>query len=371
MYKSHSRQHIYTFVIGKKCTTALSATLVGIAVLTASLGLAGEAPELYKSMYGACHRFFLGSESIQERIATVGMPEPDIGTIMQTASPMLYAPSDKSEKVPVKPDAPEPESEHSGKLPAANVPAEKAIVSENMEFKNETDYTFDLHQMSTAQTAYSATGNEPRVLIVHTHACETYSDNNGRGIGKAGTYRSTDNSLNMVRVGKKIADNLRSSGINVIHDTTQCDYPSYNNAYKNSLEVISGYLNKYPSIRFVFDIHRDAITNSSNAPIKLTYDTGKEKAAQIMIVCGTDAMGLYHPNWRDNLTLASKIQLCLEKDYPGIARPVNVRRERFNMHTTRGSLIFEIGTHGNTLDEALASADILSEALEKVLTNKV
>ena len=86
-----------------------------------------------------------------------------------------------------------------------------------------------------------------------------------------------------------------------------------------------------------------------------------------MIVSGSDQLGLPNPHWEENLSLALKIQKSLDDKYPGLMRPVNLRTERFNMHMTYGSLIFEIGTHGNTLDEALASIKYLADGIEEVL----
>ena len=152
-----------------------------------------------------------------------------------------------------------------------------------------------------------------------------------------------------------------------MHDKTLCDYPAYNNSYVKSLEVIENYLLKYPSIEFVFDIHRDAIADEEGNPTKLTCKISNEVVAQAMIVCGTDAMGLENPNWQENLILALKIQKNLEQKYPGFMRPINLRKERFNMHKTKGSLLFEVGTHGNTIEEAQKAARYLAEGIAKVI----
>ncbi|MBQ4527999.1 MAG: stage II sporulation protein P [Clostridia bacterium] len=247
---------------------------------------------------------------------------------------------------------------------------EKKIISQNLMLTNATDYTVDIQKMALSDVNYDATGDNPKVLIIHTHGCETYSNEVGTGLGINGSYRTTDTSANMIAIGEILAAKLSERGINVIHDKTMCDYPSYNESYRNSLALIDGYLNKYPDIEFVFDIHRDAIESNTGVPIKLTYEYDNEVSAQVMIVCGTDALGLEHANWRDNLTLASKIQLYMEKNYPGIMRPINLREERFNMHKTKGSLIFEIGTHANTLDEAKKSAVYIADGIAKVLNSK-
>lgn len=248
--------------------------------------------------------------------------------------------------------------------------ASKSIPSKNLEIKNETAYSIDAASLEKTQRFYDVSGEKPKILIIHTHASETYSNNKGKGLGEKGSYRTTDTSKNMVSIGERMAEIFEENGISVIHDKTLCDYPSYNSSYVKSLGVIGWYLERYPEIEFVFDIHRDAIEDSTGVPAKLICQISKKDVAQAMIVCGTDAMGLSNPFWKDNLILALKIQKNLEEMYPGFMRPLNLRKERFNMHKTKGSLLFEIGTHGNTHIEALRSVEYLTEGIIKTLKNK-
>ena len=275
--------------------------------------------------------------------------------IMSQAS-VFFTDYDKSESIARR------ESIQAMPLSAKEV-KEKNISSENMEIKNETSYTINKDELLNTPKSYRAKGEQPKVLIVHTHACETYSDKNGAGLGDGGSYRTLDTEKNMVKIGKVIADVFKAAGVNVIHDNTLCDYPAYNSSYVKSLGVIEWYLERYPEIEFVFDIHRDAIEDENGIPSKLTANINNKKCAQVMIVCGTDASGLYNPHWQENLTLALKIQKNLETMYPGLMRPVNVRKERFNMHKTKGSLLFEVGTHGNTLEEAIYAAESLANGI--------
>ena len=101
--------------------------------------------------------------------------------------------------------------------------------------------------------------------------------------------------------------------------------------------------------------------------MKFTADIGGEKVSQVMLVCGSDGLGLENPDWQYNLSFALKIQNYLNGKYPGLMRPVNLRKERFNLHKTKGSLIFEFGTHGNTMDEALGAVKYIAEGIDAVL----
>ena len=57
----------------------------------------------------------------------------------------------------------------------------------------------------------------------------------------------------------------------------------------------------------------------------------------------------------------------MNKNYPNLARPINLRTERFNTHLTNNSVIFEIGSNGNTLTEAINGAKCAAQAVADVL----
>lgn len=243
---------------------------------------------------------------------------------------------------------------------------ESQVVSKNLQIKNETDYKIDTQSLLSEKPSFKKTDGQPLVLIMHTHSSESY-ESNGE-YETSDTDRTQDANYNVIRVGDKLAEMLENKGISVIHDKTVHDYPSYTHSYKKSLETIERNLKEHPSIQIVFDVHRDALGDSENK-VKFTADINGETAAQAMLVCGTNSMGLWFDNWEDNLRFAMQIQDRLERCYPGLARPVNIRRERFNLHATRGSVLIEVGTNGNTLDEALCCAKYLGDTIADVIND--
>lgn len=295
--------------------------------------------------------------------------KPEIEDILRVSSPLFSSDSPRDMQSEKEKSTENKNSKEAKENTKGKAVSEKSITSKSLEITNATSFFVDPKSLCETSTSYKAIENGSKVLIVHTHGCETYSDKNNNALGEGGSYRTTDKGKNVTSVGKVLADELGSRGISVIYDDTLCDYPSYNSSYKNSMQLIEKYKKEHPDIRFVFDIHRDAISDSNGDPVKLTAKVGNEVCAQAMIVCGTDASGLYHPNWRENLILGLKIQKKLEEKYPGLARPLNLREERFNMHETAGSLIFEIGTHGNTLEEAKKTAAFLADAVCEVICN--
>ncbi len=209
---------------------------------------------------------------------------------------------------------------------------------------------------------------EPLVLIVHTHTSEAYTPEAGWEYTPTDAYRTSDANYNVVRVGEALAQELEQCGIGVIHDTTVNDNPEYQGAYERSFDCIQAQLAAHPSIQIVLDIHRDALEDSEgNALPKLTQIEGAD-CAQLMLVVGTDEGGLYHPNWKENLSFALKLQALLNRTTPTLCRDISLRKERFNQQFTPCSLLVEVGATGNTLAQALPSARYLARALAQLIS---
>lgn len=207
----------------------------------------------------------------------------------------------------------------------------------------------------------------PQILIMHTHGTEAYTMADGDNYTPSDTARTTDEHYNMIRVGEEMKAVFESLGLSVIHDTNLYDYPSYTGSYARSLEGIQSYLEQYPTISVVLDVHRDALIDADGNVYKLT-DTLEdgETIAQVMLVVGTNDGGLDHPDWEENLTVAAHIQATMLALDPGFPRKLNLRSQRFNQHMRVGSLLVEVGTSGNTLQEALGGARAFARAAGKV-----
>jgi len=223
-------------------------------------------------------------------------------------------------------------------------------------------YRPDLAALLTRQTDIDLSGSEPAVLIIHTHTTEAYTPTEGTRYDQTSPYRTLDARCNMIRVGEALAQSLENAGIGVIHDKAFHDYPSYNGSYDHAAQSLQSILEQNPSIKLVLDLHRDAAdTDYGQLATYCTVD-GKT-SAQLMLIVGTDAGGLNHPGWQENLSLALKLQVILEKNTPGICRELNLTYQRYNQHLSPGALLIEVGAAGNTLEEALVAGEVLAEAL--------
>ncbi len=224
----------------------------------------------------------------------------------------------------------------------------------------------DLAALLAAPLDLDFSGAEPRVLIIHTHATESYAQSPGWEYEPDSLARTLDPAYNMIRVGDELAAMLEAAGIPVLHDRGLNDYPSYNNSYTRTLEVIEDYLARYPTIQAVLDIHRDAFEDSGGDLGGTAVDIGGVSTARLMLVVGSDEGVLEHPDWERNLSLALKLQVLLERDYPGITRAITLTPNRYNQHATHGSLIVEVGAAGDTLPEALQAIRCFAGAFVKI-----
>lgn len=215
--------------------------------------------------------------------------------------------------------------------------------------------------------AIDPASEDPQVLIMHTHATETYELADNGWYDPDFTCRSTDTAVNMVAVGARIAAQLNAAGIVTLQDATLHDYPSYNGSYAKSNETVRRYLAEYPSIKVVLDVHRDAIEQPDGTRVKPLAEIDGKACAQVMIICGADKNGNL-PNFRENLRFAAAWQAVMERRSPGLTRPVLFDYRYYNQDLTTGSLLIEVGGHANTLEEALNAGDLVGAALAELFT---
>ena len=203
--------------------------------------------------------------------------------------------------------------------------------------------------------------DECKVLIYHTHTSESYA-----GVQNySDSYRTEDNNSNVVKVGKTLKEELNKYGIFARHDTTTHDYPSYNGAYKSSLKTVESILKK-ENYDIIIDVHRDAL--ASNSQYRPTAEINGETCAKLMFVIGTNAAGLKHDNWIENLKFAIAVQQRAEEMYPGLFRDLHLSTSRYNQHTSNKSIILEVGATGNTIDEACLAMKYLASVLNAMKT---
>ena len=335
---------------------------VSLALLSAELGLEEQGDGLSR-----WDRMVLAQSSLLGGVLSSPEPKQSAPPPSEPGDLLELDPPGEDEE-PSSSPAPDPQTPE-GIIPKTMVAGSSAkyITSGNVSIYNHTDYTVDIPALLENAPRLSAAGGGPKVLIYHSHATESYTMAGTDVYEPSGDHRTLDTTQNMVRVGEEMKAVFEAAGIGVVHDTTLYDYPSYNDAYNRSVQGVAENLKKYPSIVLVLDVHRDALVGSEGEVYKLVSEEAGQKVAQVMMVLGTDAGGAEHPRWKDNLAFALKLQKNLVKGYASLARPTVLRKARYNQQLCPGSVLVEVGGHGNTLSEAIAGGRLWADNVARTL----
>lgn len=303
------------------------------------------------------------------RLASAGFFQP-VGQLLENpkvASFLVYLQTGRVVRLEAEAAGIEPEATAQTDAPevlrtSGTLPAFSAEDADMISIKSSSSYDPDIAELLTQPLDFDLSGEEPTVLILHTHTSESYTPTSGQDYEETSEYRTLDQQYNMLRIGDLVAQVLEDAGISVLHDREFHDYPSYNGSYSDAAESTASYLSQYPSIRLVLDLHRDAADTDYGQMVTQCTVDGQD-SAQLMLVVGTGSGGLSHPNWEENLSLALKLHVVLERQNPGICRNLVLTYSRYNQHLSPGALLVEVGAAGNTLDEALVAANALAEGI--------
>ncbi len=360
----------------------LTTVTVWVLSLTADMGAAAETFHTLAespAFVSAALRAELGNLPEEEETGLTGWQKLVLGQ-----SPTLSAGVGKGETGEAVQESPQPtgepdDPEDPEEVPEVTVAPEDIVgrtllptsgegydSAQGVYIENRPGLALDVAALAQTQLTLTLPEEGPQVLIVHTHGSEAYTPDGTDTYVATGECRTTDTEKSVVRVGDEIAKVLTEMGLTVVHDTALYDYPEYNGAYDRSLAAVENWLAQYPTIQVVLDVHRDALIGSDGTVYKPITTINGEKCAQVMLVMGSNA--LYdHPNWLENLALAVQVQKEMNTLWPTLARPIGLRENRYNQQTAPGAMLVEVGSHGNTLQEALAAARMFARALGAVL----
>ena len=240
--------------------------------------------------------------------------------------------------------------------------------------QNETGLTPDLSALlsrpikSDSGVEYMSQNNSPKVLILHTHGTEAYSKDGAVSYRDEGgeLARSNDPTESVVALGVLLAEKLNRLGIPTVHSSVLHDKEQYRNAYERAEETIVKYMERYPTIELVIDLHRDSVIKSTGELVRPVTLSDGQAAAQVMCVVGSDWNGEENPNWERNLALSLKLREQLNQACPKLCRPSYLKGSTYNQELAPYSLLLEIGSAGNSLQEAIRSTYLVAEALKEI-----
>ncbi|MCD8145615.1 MAG: stage II sporulation protein P [Oscillospiraceae bacterium] len=343
----------------------LAAQLGDIATDAVSAALTDSSPLLAASTIEEAEETAMTEEGLAE-VALLEAPAESEATATESTETEVSAEVTESEAEVVQVVA-----EENPEKTITTASGSSAVSLDGIYLNNSAGADVDLESVAALGQCFtlSDAGEGPQILIMHTHGTEAYTMDGEDIYTASDSYRTTDSNYNTLRVGQEIADTLEALGYSVIHDTSLYDYPSYTGSYSRAREGIQSYLEQYPTISLVLDVHRDALIDDDGTAYKVVTSIDGEKTAQVMLVIGTNLGGLEHPNWTQNLSFGLEVQQALLSIDSTLPRPINLRSSRFNQDLTAGSLLVEVGSCGNTLQEALRGARLFAQALAEALEN--
>ena len=314
---------------------------------------------------------FLETGMLPQKQSASGQPAPFPSAPQQTEASVSASTQPVAETQSAASTQPPETAQPSESVPSTSEPARPSMSAstpfteaeaEAIRFRGNCTYQVDKTELLLRPLRWKQSSG-PKLLILHSHSCESYTQTEGHTYVPDANYRTLDLSNSVVAVGDALTEALGALGVEVIHDRTYNDYPDYNRSYAVAREKIQTYLEQYPSITMVIDLHRDAL----DKPVREKVAWEGQTLAPLMLVVGTDEGGLSHPHWEDNLSCALKLQALGNRELPGLFKNLSFRRERFNEDLTPGSLIVEVGSTENTLPEALASMPYLARWVAELL----
>lgn len=307
------------------------------------------------------------------RMREVTLREQSLVTSAPSEIPALHLPTPRPTAEPpseTPPPTPEPTPAEEPPPEATPLPDGSEIrattIPGGLSVRNETGYKLDLAALLSQGAPQRLPAEGPQILIIHTHSSEAYTPAGLDRYEASDSCRTEDERYNIIRVGDELCAIYEAAGLRVIHDRGVYDYPSYTGSYGRSGAAVEAWLAEYPGIAVVIDMHRDAL-GSEGVVYKIMAEESGTVASQIMLLCGSDESGLEHPNWRQNLALALYLQQAVDEVYPTLMRPVSLVPQRYNQHLSPGMLILEVGSSGNTLQEALAAIRLFGAATAPAL----
>lgn len=213
--------------------------------------------------------------------------------------------------------------------------------------------------------AQVAWGNDPLVLILHTHSSEMYVSSDFTPASSQTSHRFNAVDTGVIRVGEVMAKTLSHRyGIPVVHSKEIHDFPSHTLAYSNAAVTIRSLLAKYPSIKIVLDVHRDAAEG-----VSYVRSVNGTSAAQVMLVVSElgKTKPALHPNWAKNVQFAQAMQMTMEALYPGLYRSYPLVSARYNQHLHPNMVLLEVGNYEDDEKYALRSAAMMADVIAVML----
>lgn len=197
--------------------------------------------------------------------------------------------------------------------------------------------------------------NNPIIYIYNTHQLENYNNKNLE------IYGITPNVLMASYILK---EKLNKMGLStIVEDTNIYEFLNVNgwdyaSSYKATRLLILDKKNKYSSLKYFIDLHRDSVSKELT-----TVSINDKTYAKVLFV-----VGLEHDNYKSNLELATNINNLINKYYPNLSRGILKKEGEgvdgiYNQDLSSNSMLIEVGGVDNNIEEVFNTIEALSVVL--------
>ena len=191
----------------------------------------------------------------------------------------------------------------------------------------------------------------PIVMVLHTHTSETYLGGENSFFG------------GVASAGDVLSRRLNRLGLSTLHCTVIHDGDD-KNAYLNARDTIKTMLEIYPSIKYIIDLHR--LELEADGEILKTVSGSPDGSAQIRLTASAGS----GDRWQENLSLALALKSSLNRGGERVCMPAVLSQSTYNSDLAEYYIMVDIGSSGNSVNEAKAAAKRLADALADVLLEK-
>lgn len=131
----------------------------------------------------------------------------------------------------------------------------------------------------------------------------------------------------------------------------------YYDTYDISRNNIINIRKKYPSINYIFDIHRDSVTNDLSR-----VEIDNKSYAKIMFLIGKK-----NSNYKKNEKNVQIMKDYINEKYPNILRNNYYNNYIFNQDIVENAFLIEVGGVDNTIEELYNTSCVLAEAINYLI----
>lgn len=210
---------------------------------------------------------------------------------------------------------------------------------------------------SYIEDPYKVDISKPIIYLYNTHQLENYNNKN------LSIYNITPNVLMASYILK---EKLNKNGIStIVEDTNLSEFLNLNHwnyasSYKATRILLLEKMNKYDSLKYFIDIHRDSVNRNST-----TVTINNKTYAKILFV-----IGLEHKNYEYNLEVTNKLNDLIKEDYPSLTKGIYKKSGKgvdgiYNQDVDKNCILIEIGGVDNTIEEVYNTLEVLSNVLTK------